>query len=520
VIKPSNDLGPASYDLPSFVGPSAIGLSTIKSSPQFTLKDRLTIDHRLKASREVPGPGAYPTINILGKSVLSTVSSPPSWGMKPIGESSDPSSPSSSYRPNTSSHFEMPSPATYSPNSSFCEPALPSYSLGKRTPSIIRTNSTGPNLGPGAYDIQSSTGIGSSGFVGTRASSPSFSLRPRVNDPISSSKMRNPSPAPNEYTLPSGIGPSYIYNSNGAFSVRGRTLEPRKNPAKETPGPNEYSLHSLVGGRQSSSTVLTTPSWGFGFGDRPNQRGPSTPGPGTYNVPTSFRTLSPSSPFGITLKGRLLQGTPEAAAKRNPSPGPAAFGQLDVSVLGNYPSLRTPGLSMSPRMTRTRSQLEAAAGPKSILKIVDMNVCRTAAPSYTMKGRIETKFKDASSLGPAAYNLQGSGFKSPQRRNTPSWTLKARWSSKVKDNGIPGPGAYGEFVLPFYEMKMNSRAGSRSPSPLPSRSSSPFSSPGISPQTSIYSIDNSLNENEPHRLDRISKGPGIANLIGGFGFNG
>jgi hypothetical protein len=44
--------------------------------------------------------------------------------------------------------------------------------------------------------------------------------------------MRNPSPAPNEYTLPSGIGPSYIYNSNGAFSVRGRTLEPRKNPAK------------------------------------------------------------------------------------------------------------------------------------------------------------------------------------------------------------------------------------------------------------------------------------------------
>lgn len=467
-------------------------------------------------------------INILGKSALSTVPSPPAWGMKPIGESSalsSSSSSSSSYRPNTSAHFEMPSPASYSPNSSFCESALPSYSLGKRTPSIIHTHSTGPNLGPGAYDIQSSTGIGSSGFVGTRASSPSFSLRPRVNDPISSSKIRNPSPGPNEYNLPSALGPSHVFHSNGVFSVRGRTLEPTKNPAKETPGPNEYSLHSLVGGRQSVSTVLTTPSWGFGFGDRPNQRGPSTPGPSTYNVPTSFRALSPSSPFGITLKGRLLQGTPEAAAKRNPSPGPAAFGQLDVSVLGNYPAVRTPGLSMSPRMTRTRSQLEAAAGPKSVLKIVDMNVCRAAAPSYSMKGRIETRFKDASTLGPAAYNLQGSGLKSPQRRNTPSWTLKARWNTNVKDNGIPGPGAYGEFHLPFYEMKMNhSRSGSRSPSPSPSRSSSPLSSPGVSPQTSIYSLDISMNEKEPHRLDRISKGPGLANLIGGFeggfGFNG
>jgi hypothetical protein len=342
--------------------------------------------------------------------------------------------------------------------------------------------------------------------------------------------MRNPSPGPNEYSLPSGIGPSYVYHSNGAFSVRGRTLDPIRNPAKETPGPNEYALHSLVGGKQSSSTVLSTPMWGFGIGDRPNQRGPSTPGPGTYTVPTSFRTLSPTSPFGITLKGRLLQGTPEAAAKRNPSPGPAAFGQLDVSVLGNYPAVRTPGLSMSPRMTRTRSQLEAAAGPKSILKIVDMNVCRNAAPSYTLRGRIETKLKDASSLGPAAYNLQGSGFKSPQRRNTPSWTLKARWNTNVKDNGIPGPGTYGEFVLPFYELKMNqsrtgsrtgSRAASRSPSPTPSRSPSPFSSPSISPQSSIYSIENDVYERETRRMDKISKGPGLASLIGGeFGFNG
>jgi len=290
--------------------------------------------------------------------------------------------------------------------------------------------------------------------------------------------------------------------------VRGRPVE-RHRPELATPGPGEYGLPSTVGGVQAVSSVTSPPAAGFGIGDRPagaSRSAIETPGPGTYAVPSAFRSLSPGSAYGVSLRGRLPGE--DAARLKNASPGPAAFGQLDYTALGTHPKPRTPGLSKGARMSVTKSQLETMRGPKTVLAVFDFNKVKRASPAFSMRPRTVAAGDrpELTNLGPAAYNLQGSGLHSAQRSNSPSWTMKARWRTTrhERDNGVPGPGAYGELLLPFLEMKMKSRAGSRRASPSASRSPSP--------EASLYDAG-SVRTPSPVRMDRISKGPGLASLI-------
>jgi hypothetical protein len=528
----ASDLGPAAYTLPPWVGGRAIKLSTVHSSPAFSLKDRLPSPESRFANRDVPGPGAYAQTQILGHSALSNVVSPPAWGMhlprphsSPTGAEGSLDSLASSGDPAEAARLRRaansPGPGEYSPNSSFVEPAPPRYSLGRRSTSPGPRAGSG-NLGPGSYDIASVYGLGDRRTIGTAALSPSFSLRPRTTDNTASRNRRYPSPAPNEYTMPPALGPSPVYASAGEFSMRPRLERGGGANASPGPGPGEYRVPSTVGGVKVQSTVATAPFWGFGIGDRPGPRAPATPGPGAYRVPASFRPLSPDSVSGITLRGRLAQGTPEAAALKNDSPGPAAFGQLDVTALGTHPKVRTPGLSHGPRMEMTRAQREQAEGPKTVLAAIDYNKVKAAAPSFSLRGRSQPGRRNATEIGPAAYNLQGSGLKSVQRRNTPSWTLKARWHVDERGNGVPGPGAYGELVMPFLDMKLGKSARGGSPGAR-SRASSPSGSPGISPQTSLYDLGGDASPAGPSRarspaqnaFGRMSMGPGLAAMLNG-----
>jgi hypothetical protein len=151
-------------------------------------------------------------------------------------------------------------------------------------------------------------------------------------------------------------------------------------------------------------------------------------------------------------------------------------------------------------------------GPKTVLAAFDFNKVKRASPAFSMRPRTVAAGDRAelTNLGPAAYNLQGSGLHSVQRSNTPSWTMKARWRTtrRERDNGVPGPGAYGELLLPFLEMKMKSRAGSRGGS----RRASPAASRSPSPEPSLWDAG-SVRTPSPVRFDRISKGPGLASLI-------
>ena len=517
------------------MGGRSIKLSTVNTSPAFSLKDRVPLPESRTSNRDTPGPGTYAQTQILGRSALSNVASPPAWGMhappRPFtspggGEGSLDSLGSISGDPAEAARLRRaansPGPGEYSPNSSFVEPAPPRYSLGRRSTSPGARAGSG-NLGPGSYDIASVFGLGDRRAIGTAALSPSFSLRPRTTDNTASVNRRYPSPAPNEYTLPSALGPSPVYHSSGEFSLRPR-LERAGARASPGPGPGEYRVPSTVGGVKAESTIATAPFWGFGIGDRPGPRAPATPGPGAYRVPASFRPLSPESVYGITLRGRLTQGTPEAAALKQDSPGPAAFGQLDVTALGTHPKVRTPGTSHAPRMHLTRSEREQMEGPKTVLAAVDYNKVKPAAPAYSLRARTQPGRRSGVEIGPAEYNLQGSGLKSVQRRNTPSWTLKARWHVDERGNGVPGPGAYGELVMPFLDLKLGkARGGGASPS-VRSRAASPANSPGISPQTSLYDLGGenagsgpASRARSPAQIayGRMSSGPGLAAMLNG-----
>lgn len=513
------------------------------------MKDRLPSPESRFANRDVPGPGAYAQTRILGHSALSHVPSPPAWGMHPpgatpphlleggpsvaslVGSLGDPAEAARLRRAANS-----PGPGEYNPNASYTERAPPRYSLGRRSASPGGRTGCGPDLGPGSYDIASVYGVGDKRAIGTSRTSPSFSLRPRTSDATAYRNRRYPSPAPNEYSLPTSLGPSPVYASNGAFSMRPRLprADAAASAAAAAPGPGEYSLPSTVGGVKALSNIVTAPFWGFGIGEQhPATRGAGagTPGPGAYRTPTSFRPLSPESAFGVSLHARLELGGPADLARRNDSPGPAAFGQLDVTALGTHPKVRTPGLSAGPRMEMTRAQREQAEGPKTILAAVDYNKVRPAAPSFSLRPRVEEARKASSELGPAAYNLQGSGLKSPQRRNTPSWTLKSRWHVDERGNGVPGPGAYGELVMPFLDLKLGKLAGYKSTAQ--SRSGSPAASPGVSPQSSLYDLGGAVGT-PPTRARspspgggggggsaqrgagtsrHVSSGPGFANLL-------
>jgi len=541
----ASDLGPAAYELPPWVGGRSIQLSTVPAAPAFSLKPRLPSPESRFANRDVPGPGAYAQTQILGHSALSNVASPPAWGMhappaRPQTSPLDARASLASLGSTAGDAAEAarlrraagtPGPGEYSPDASYTEHAAPRYSLGRRSASPGPRAGSG-SLGPGSYDIASVYGLGDRRAIGAAPLSPSFSLRPRTTDNTASRNRRYPSPAPNEYSLPAALGPSPVYASAGEFSMRPRLSRAGAN-ASPGPGPGEYRVPSTVGGVKALSTVATAPFFGFGIGDRPGPRAPATPGPGAYRLPTAFRPLSPDSAYGVSLRPRLAQGTPEAAALRNDSPGPAAFGQLDVTALGTHPKVRTPGLGMAPRMEQTRAQREQAEGPKTVLAAVDYNKVKSASPRYSLRGSSQPGRRDATEIGPAAYNLQGSGLKSVQRRNTPSWTLGARWHVDERGNGVPGPGAYGELHMPFLDLKLGGAAagggGARRPgagSPAApaarSRSPSPAASPDVSPQTSLYGNEGGAmssgmpsRSHTPNAYGRMSMGPGLASLING-----
>jgi hypothetical protein len=174
-------------------------------------------------------------------------------------------------------------------------------------------------------------------------------------------------------------------------------------------------------------------------------------------------------------------------------------------------------------MHLTRNEREQMAGPKTVLAAIDYNKVKAAAPSFSLRGRSQPGRRSGIEIGPAEYNLQGSGLKSVQRRNTPSWTLKARWHVDERGNGVPGPGAYGELHMPFLDLKLGKARGGASPAR--SRASSPANSPGISPQTSLYDMNGengggsypASRGRSPAQIayGRMSSGPGLAAMLNG-----
>lgn len=515
--KDSSEVGPAGFYLPPVVGSSP--LSGIKSAPAFSLKPRGASPINIGSARDNPGPGAYDVGSLIGKSMISTARSAPSYTLRPRHSSHGARSPS-------------PSPAEYSPNASLTLKAPPSYSIGVRT-ALPGFRTGAGELGPGAYDVISITGIGQAtarGRGATKPSSPAFSLRARTVDPAESARARSPAPSPFEYQVPTSIGPSFIHHSNGAFSIRSRPKETSSRGPR--PGPADYSLPSALGDASITDVTLHgAPSFSFsGNGQRSQSRGSPSPGPAAYSIPSTLRSMSPTSHNGITLKHRpLLTGSQYEASLKNPSPGPAAYDRGDVTVLSVHSATRTPGLSRAPRLSPTSAEKAAASGPATLITNLDMSKVKPTAPSFTMRSRIELPVKHNDINGPAAYNLQGSGIVSPSKKNGPAWSLGKRWDTRSRDNGVPGPGAYGDFSLPFLDAKMNHTASgssgrprggspSRPASTLSPQSSVSFNRGGLS-QGSVYgggspSHSRMASMSSPGTGERASNGAGLAAILG------
>ena len=268
------------YSLSSSPGPGAYNYSTKKEAPSFSLGGKL----KPHGKSDTPGPGTY-TPNKLENS--------PSYS---IGVNR--------YRPESSlncSPSTKPSPAKR-PKTSIRSMKLSDYTPGsvvKTSPStFLRTKNDTP--GPGSYNAQIYTKVPI-----YKIGKAKRNLYPKVED----------TPGPGAYTTN-----SYLNKSASSFGKATRTQKPKENASvgpgsyfytekskgpsysiykryrnqqrADTPGPGAYYFKSWGGELKSTSMVKLSqkisPQWSFAKGGRIQPKDEPTPGPGSYNIPSSI----------------------------------------------------------------------------------------------------------------------------------------------------------------------------------------------------------------------------------------
>lgn len=430
-LKSEPNVAPNSYEQGTSIGGSP--LSNVRSAPSFSIKSRRSLSES-PGKADIPGPAAYSVPTVAGTSVVSTIRSPPAYSLRPRTQGAK------------NLNESLPGPLDYSPSESHTRASSPSYSMRRKT----RPLDPKPNndIGPAGFVIQND----GSAVLSTRPHSPSFSLRPRTVDPAEIARAHSPNPSPADYTVPPAVGYSNVWtNTGGAFSMRSRTREPRK---QELPGPSDYDVPSSIG-QTHISDYRSPQSFVFRGSEKlihkPVGSTPDMVGPSSYSVPSVFSPKSERSPFkssgsGPSLRSRPTHGSPTEAALHSSSPGPAAY---LPEVLHNNTQ---PHFGKSERLQPTAEIKHRSSTPGVGSYRIDDRPISRSSPSWSMRSRTQSPTKLSEELGPAAYNLQGSalGNKQPTRSSSPAFSIKMRWpSGRTNDN--PGPGTYGTLHLPHLE---------------------------------------------------------------------
>ncbi|ORY45299.1 hypothetical protein BCR33DRAFT_716583 [Rhizoclosmatium globosum] len=309
-----------------------------------------------------------------------------------------------------------PSPDRYNPNLS-CIPvagANPKYSFGLKT-----KPSEDNNPGPQDYDVH---------YIRSNiADAPSYTMRPRVGEPVFTNKEDALIPGANEYN-------PKLPGTGKAASLKGSYKEIK---SMKTPGPANYIIpNSLFNGPQYSLTGRNVPeeedlvkdlpspaSYNpqptfdsppqFSLGNRRKEQLPFNhyvPGPGAYEP--KDRQIRGNGAPKVTLKGRHSQ-------KPNTNPGPADYNTaapiertLSAAHLHGWRRVRRKFLTI----------VEKCPGPADY-ELKPVSTVKPAGPKYSLATRI-APFKVAETPGPNRYAAR-------KPLDGPKITMKSRSSPFV-----------------------------------------------------------------------------------------
>ncbi|KAJ3067143.1 hypothetical protein HDU98_009664 [Podochytrium sp. JEL0797] len=323
----------------------------------------------MKVENENPSPFAYnSTVNSVGKDGPRYTMS--GWFETPTNST--------------------PSPDRYNPNVS-CIPvagASPKYSFGLKPPipaDVIP--------GPQDYDVH---------FVRSSiANPPSYTMRPRVGEPVFTNKEDALIPGANEYNpkLPSDAksaslkgwyketktlktpGPAnYIIPdtlfSGPQYSLTGRTIE--EDTIQNAVGPGSYEPKSILD---------TPPKFSLGTRWKPElPRNFGVPGPDAYD-PKCGQIRGNGAPK-VTLKGRY-------SSKVNMNPGPADYNtsaSIERSV--SAAQLARMQKNTKPVPPRIRTIVEKSPGPADYV-LQSVSTTKPCGPKYTLGTRVDALKTDA-----------------------------------------------------------------------------------------------------------------------------
>lgn len=206
--------------------------------------------------------------------------------------------------------FNSPGPATVNlpptigeEHHDLTKPKAPSYKMGIKLHKKDLT--TGP--GPGTYDVNVICKVTNSGKENPKA--PRFGRAQRFHH---TEDVRSPGPA--AYNRDGGD--KFIYSAAPSYSMSRSHRSKLKTPF--SPAPNAYTLPSGIG--PGTSPLVMGPSYSMGKAKRiPDAKLEMSPGPASYLLPSTNVNLSKSPGFYI---GRKV-APPRTCSS---SPGPGAYG--------------------------------------------------------------------------------------------------------------------------------------------------------------------------------------------------
>ncbi|KAJ3139065.1 hypothetical protein HK100_012095 [Physocladia obscura] len=298
-----------------------------------------------------------------------------------------------------------PSPDKYNPTVSSIpvSGANPKFSFG------LKTNS-GNEISPGPQDYDGQ-------FIKSSVAptAPSYTIRPRVGEPVFTSKESSQIPAANEYN------PKLSATAKAA-SLKGWYKEPK---SLKTPGPANYIIpNQLFSGPQYSLTGR--PISADGDDDDDEFVVADVPGPTSYDPRPMFEA-SPKNSLG---------GRWKHYPSRNLIPGPGAYEPKDRQIRGNG----------APKVTlkgRYETKISSNPGPadyntaSSTERIITLaELSRLEKKDVKVPPRIRTIIEKFP--GPADYNLKSIEKVKP---SGPKYSLGTRLVA-VKGDQTPGPNSY------------------------------------------------------------------------------
>ncbi|CAI2365887.1 unnamed protein product [Moneuplotes crassus] len=243
-LKREGSPGPGNYNIPSFVDKSKYGV---------TLKAKL-IDNESKKKALLPGPGSYQTENL-----RYTHKKNPSYiiGSSKLNKNHSKSSLCIS--------ATLPGPGTYKPQDQIIKKSASKWKIsnaGRNVMDLVKYNSPGP----GSYNIEEKSNKNGIKFP-----------KSRRKDGLKAFE-----PGPGSY-CPTGA----FLKSNPSFTMQSRDQNLQRSIEKYqelVPGPGAYSTF-IGSGKKNQNSISFSKSSRNSIN---SSKIMSTPGPGTYNIPSTI----------------------------------------------------------------------------------------------------------------------------------------------------------------------------------------------------------------------------------------